>query len=417
MLPSLFFIFPYRGQGGVPVVFSQLANYYAANNIAKVYVVDYRDGALAISVNDEVTLVEYFDDSPVLIPDHSFVVMQLMTPWSIFPSLSFGHSCRFVFWSLHPDNLRITIPFSLDLNPNIVIRRLIDILVCSYRRKIRFFLNLCFSTGSIIFMDRTTLRRTLFHAKTRLPSDNFLPVPFDNPNGRAKSISIQHSYSVTDLRPCDVSCAWVGRLVDFKIHGLLAFAHQLNAYAHSYSTILPLFIIGDGPSTIIDQLSTFKSVRSRWIKHLPLADLCDFLRHNVNLVIAMGSSALVSASMSIPTLLAPVSSSPLEKGFSFNWLHQMDGSTLGEYPDYYLYRTSPNLSVFDELVSSYESLSSKSYSYYRTHHSLPSIADRLLQILKSSTLSSVYLSQHRLLQRPASFRFYKAIISKLANLK
>ena len=46
--PHLYFIFPYRGIGGVPVLFLRVGEYLAKHELAMVHFVDYSDGAMAL---------------------------------------------------------------------------------------------------------------------------------------------------------------------------------------------------------------------------------------------------------------------------------------------------------------------------------------------------------------------------------
>ena len=82
------FIFPYKGIGGVSVVFSQMAEHIATNLGYEVYVVDYIDGAISKQINKEIcNFIEYSDSFLTYLPENLYIVFQGMTPWSIFPNL------------------------------------------------------------------------------------------------------------------------------------------------------------------------------------------------------------------------------------------------------------------------------------------------------------------------------------------
>ena len=54
------FVFPYRGVGGVPVVFSLIAEDLAIRHGHEIYIVDYKDGAMANQINNKVCkFIEY----------------------------------------------------------------------------------------------------------------------------------------------------------------------------------------------------------------------------------------------------------------------------------------------------------------------------------------------------------------------
>ena len=44
---NLYFFFPYRGVGGVPVLFLRLANYLSNMNVYNIFLIDYEDGYMA----------------------------------------------------------------------------------------------------------------------------------------------------------------------------------------------------------------------------------------------------------------------------------------------------------------------------------------------------------------------------------
>jgi len=46
-IPKLFFCFPYRGVGGVPLLFLRIAEELSARSKAETYLVDYSDGFMA----------------------------------------------------------------------------------------------------------------------------------------------------------------------------------------------------------------------------------------------------------------------------------------------------------------------------------------------------------------------------------
>jgi len=57
---DIYFIFPYRGVGGVPLLFLRFAEYLTINKLANCILVDYSDGYMARNVNSqEIRIVSY----------------------------------------------------------------------------------------------------------------------------------------------------------------------------------------------------------------------------------------------------------------------------------------------------------------------------------------------------------------------
>ena len=107
-LPTICFVFQYRGVGGVPILFFRVAKFLVEQNLARPFLVDYEDGMMARLINDDmqrVTLVPYSDDAVTCLPEDAIVVFQSMTPWSIFPNLNVAKEAKIFFWNCHPFNL------------------------------------------------------------------------------------------------------------------------------------------------------------------------------------------------------------------------------------------------------------------------------------------------------------------------
>lgn len=103
---NLYFVFPYRGVGGVPLLFLRFATFLTKNKLANCILVDYSDGYMARNVNsNEIPILSYREDVPIFIPSGSVAIFQSMTPWSIFPSLKISDDVRILFWNCYPFNL------------------------------------------------------------------------------------------------------------------------------------------------------------------------------------------------------------------------------------------------------------------------------------------------------------------------
>src|SRR5215469_15466463 len=105
-MTAFVFCFPYRGIGGVPVLFMRIARRLASSDEHDVSVVDFPDGAMANSiVGQKITLIPYNQDSEVVIPAYSIIVFLSLNPWAIWLNLQIPDSVRLFFWNCHPFNL------------------------------------------------------------------------------------------------------------------------------------------------------------------------------------------------------------------------------------------------------------------------------------------------------------------------
>ena len=109
---ELIFIFPYKGIGGVSTLFMNMAEIISREYATKVSVVDYKNGYISknIDLNPNLQLLTYSEKENLKLPSNSVAIFQSMTPWSIFPNLSFGDETKFFYWNLHPMNLIPMLP-------------------------------------------------------------------------------------------------------------------------------------------------------------------------------------------------------------------------------------------------------------------------------------------------------------------
>ena len=136
---TIYFIFPYRGVGGVSLLFLRLAHAIAQNFNHRCVLVDYVDGYMATRANNNIVEVQHYtDDDKIDISGNSIALFQTMTPWSIFPGLSIADEVRVLFWNCHPSNLAVEIPGLRNVESP-TLKFLSNSLLHSYRLQVRKF--------------------------------------------------------------------------------------------------------------------------------------------------------------------------------------------------------------------------------------------------------------------------------------
>lgn len=109
--PKLWFCFPYRRVGGVSLLFLRVGEELSRLGMADVTLVDYADGYMARHHDPALsTLAAYRDDGVVEVPEDAILILQSMSPWSIYPGLRPSPATRVLFWNCHPFNLVPTLP-------------------------------------------------------------------------------------------------------------------------------------------------------------------------------------------------------------------------------------------------------------------------------------------------------------------
>jgi hypothetical protein len=375
--PLATFFFPYHEVSGVPVLFARMAR-ELANRGHRVRVIDYEDGyqARKLEGRTNVELTPFRDGERVSIPADETLVMQSILPSTIRPELKPDPNTRVLFWTLHPMNLVQTlIPTTgardlqarhADWN-----RRVLSTFLRGHRDGMRRLVDTMHERGSIAFMDGTTLDSTTRRLGMRIDRPLMIPVPVEMAPGRLRNAAVS--------APGVLDVAWLGRLSDFKIHILSYTMTRLSRFAAERGVHIRFHVIGDGPDA--------EHIRSLDVDHarfervyetrLQGAALDDYLASRIDLLTAMGTSALEGARLGIPTILLDVAYGPVHGDYSFRWLFESERFSLGNMvgPQSFVPGNRSLEERLEALGSSFADLSSRTYEYCASHHALSAIAD------------------------------------------
>ena len=396
--PQVYFVFPYRGVGGVPVLFYRVARYLADKGLADPVLVDFEDGAMANLARDGevgVSVVYYSEDGELEIPADAYVVFQSMTPWSIFSRIKLDPDTRLLFWNCHPYNLVLFFPVLRFITYRFkkLNRLLGTTFLRSWNTVLLKFIDVIYQNDGLVFMDEENLRNTRAYNDIILNEARFLPIPVEVDNIIAANTNSNEGESI--------KFAWIGRVVDFKYYPLKRFLLSMNSYANIHSVNFEFSIIGSGP--YIEQLkklsTNLSSVKVCFIGDLPLASMREFIKTKTDIVAAMGTSALEGASVGKPVVLLDLSYKDIPENYRFRWLFETKGFNLAEEVDNT--HLSPSGDTFHSLISVYqrdrEALGELCRYYVINNHSLDRVAHNLLGFLQGSRLRGSHIAplQHR----------------------
>lgn len=376
--PNAFvFVFPYRGVGGVSVLFSRLATRLAAKGIP-VAVVDYPDGAMPMGRPEGVALIPYREQDDVLLPETGVIVFQAMTPWSLFPALRVPGRARLFFWNCHPFNLVPTMPgLRAPMQSNLTIgRALLRTLLRSYRDRMIRFTRFLLDSEALVFMDRPNVLNTERYLEMSISKPEFLPIFAGDPI--AAPISGARNFRRDGLRLC-----WIGRIADFKIHILRRTLTDLDALQPKLSVPVSFAIVGSGPHErgLRAEAARWRNLRVEFRGDVPIHAVAPLLQDEVDILFAMGTSALEGASAGVPVVLLDVAYGPVAPGYRYSWLYERDGYTLGDV----LAASKPapaNDSLFDRLVAFMldpEKHRQRTLQYYAENHAPGAAVERFLE--------------------------------------
>lgn len=408
-LMNIYFVFPYRGVGGVPLLFLRFAEYLTKNKLANCILVDYFDGYMARNVNSqEIQLLSYREDIPLHIPSGSIAIFQSMTPWSIFPSLKISDDVRVLFWNCYPFNLIPLFPgIRRQMQNSLRLSKLMHkSLLRSYWIKCRKFTEYISKRDALVFMDVVNVRITSKFLNIELNDPLYVPVSIAG----VKNLAILRE-SKNNLSK-NVRVAWVGRVVDFKYYALLHTLETLNELVDNVGLSIQIKVIGSGDyeAKLKQEVLKLSKLDLIFIKNIEPSKLDEFLVSEVDLLLAMGTSALEGAKLGVPTILLDVAYSAVSKDYCFKWLYQQNGYTLGNLIDNT--EMKPNNSSLQQLIlqlqGDFSGVSTRTFDYFMSHHEIGHSSYRLLNALKRTGCTYGQLRESGFLNRGFIYStFYK----------
>lgn len=372
------FFFPYHDISGVPMLFARMAAYLAGAG-TPVDVIDYTDGYMARSLRGVpgVTLRSFVDGVPMTVSPKTLLVMQSILPATIRRELAPDPATRLLFWTLHPMNLvQSLVPLDavrhLQARYAGFHRAFGRTLLRRLTGQLREMVETMHAKGAIAFMDGETLDATSQRLGVTIANPIFLPV--------ACAVPAENACQARP-RSGPFAIAWLGRLSDFKIHILLRTLEQASAHARRTRQPIVFHIIGDGPEqgrlvAARYEHEWFTIVRTGIISG---DRLHDYLVTNIDLLAAMGTSALEGARLGVPTVLLDVSYGPVPASYRFQWLHHSERHTLGRLLDRRMLEPGNDSlgRIIEDTRRAPAALSAQAYHYCREWHSLGEVAARL----------------------------------------
>lgn len=366
----------------MPVLFLRMACYLADRLGLRVYIVDYPDGYMSRSLPSGscVTVLPFKDGTPFAVNADTLLVMQSILPYTMHQELRIPAETRVIFWTLHPLNLVQTIlpsPFfrQLQLKSALFYRIGLMLLFPGLKKRLRRLVADMQANKSLLFMDGSTFRTTIQSLDFEISDPLMLPVASDD--------AVENRRLNNLLRPDkNINVCWVGRLADFKISILLYFLEKIQAYAVKNRVPITMHIIGDGPEMdrldlITEPCSFFRTIM---VGSLSKVELDDYLVGSVDVLAAMGTSALEGARLGIPTILLDFSYDTVPEGYRFKWLHESEDYILGEVIDSRHISAGNNSLelIINNLQHNFGALSSAAFEYYVANHSISSVADKFI---------------------------------------
>lgn len=407
---QLCFCFPYRGPGGVSLLFSRFASALAKQGAADCTLVDYSDGFMARNRGDDVAFISYSDEQPVPLPPAT-LIFQSMTPWSIFPKLRPSSESPVLFWNCHPLNL-VPMPFGvrslMQKSPGAA-RFLLATLLRPYRTKMRRLVDMMLATDSLVFMDQANVKTTEHYLGISVSAPVFVPVATTDAEPRP-------GWNCGGERPLEV--AWVGRIADFKYPVLTRTLTELARAQRSIGRTIRMTIVGSGDFDAqlradVERLDMAVAI----VPELTPAEVDLLLREKIDLLVAMGTSALEGAKFGVPTILLDIAYRPVDESYHYQWFYNRTGLTLGDVVGAENFGHAGSLvQRLTELLENSSDVARRTLAYFQRHHALSEIAPKLLSAAAAARCRWGDLQEAKLTERGFWYNSMIIVRKKIASL-
>jgi hypothetical protein len=313
--------------------------------------------------------------------------MQSMLPYALRPELRIDPDAILLLWhQLFFSLVNVLLPFPWLRNRQFRHRSayiwFMKIFRPTFRKRIMGFVENLSSQRSIIFPDRRTIDRTASFLGCNFQNPEQISIPVEIYQRAGTRVAVLQEAG--PLRVC-----WIGRLYDFKIHILNHTIERLSQHANATKTRMHFILVGEGPEArrLTAPNPDDRCFSLERIPYIANESLPEFLLANVDVVAAMGTSALEGARVGLPTIMLDYSFSPLRGRYRYRWLHEVSGDDLGHaISNGDLHADDSSLEgMIDMLPRSFSDIARKCLTYCREHHGIDNIASRFISMARSAS--------------------------------
>lgn len=362
---NIVFMFPYRGIGGVSLLFLRLAN--LIKDRVNVFIVDYDDGYMAKHLPEGVAFMPLGNVSKL--PGDCTIVFQSSAAWRIESFEKLPVSAKVFFWNLHPQNV------SGDLITNTrssKIRKLANSFSVFRRSKLRRFIHDLHQYDSLCFMDSENISAT---SKSLHLKEDFrlLPILTDGaPFEKNATKTSDHE-----------GMLWLGRVEEFKVEPLIYLLRELDRVSEKNTVFR---IIGEGRGLNViknDLVNGFINLKIVFLGELSGQTLVSEIKKST-LCFGMGTSALDMAKYYMPVVCMDYSYDEIKCPVTYKFLYEVSGYSLGrELPVYKEGGLSNIESILQDVVMSRCDVATRCYDYWARNHS-PDAVFEIINAIKGA---------------------------------
>lgn len=242
-------------------------------------------------------------------------------------------------------------------------------------------LQLLQNTRSVYFIDKSCREAVNRYAGLKY-DQNYIPVFIDQNIGRYEKLPL--------VNKDRISIGWLGRLDKDKIYSIINLAD--NLLKSEIELPIDIHIVGDGNARNALKIEDYSpKIRFIYTSYLLGDDMYTYLKQNVDILVAMGMSALNGAELGIPTVIPIVSNSRFytnkyvflydAEDFSLGW-DKADLKTLG-------YKTYSIEEVIAQVLSDEDKVvhGKRCYEHLIKNHNIELAVSKMINALENSTLT------------------------------
>jgi len=332
--------------------------------------------------------VRIFEDGvPFEIGSETILILQSILPYTLRPELRIDPETRVIYWTFYHLNLVQTI-IPLPLFRHIQARYLLfhklfmNTLMISLKRQLQELVKSLDNKRSIFFQDGSTLKYTQERLDIRIEKPIYVPVPCGDMPRNLKGERLPGEGGI-------LSFCWLGRIADFKTPILIYTIRQLSDYSRRKRIAIRFHVIGDGPDEAHVKTLHVNHAHFHLVHEGTLSGsaLDRFLVERVDVLAAMGTSALEGAKLGVPTILLDVSYGKVKEGYKFRWLFESVNFGLADQMDdsHFAAGNDSLDRMMDAVLSDYASLSRQCYEYCAENHSISSVCRKFLDAVRGAS--------------------------------
>lgn len=384
-IENITFFFPYPYISGIPVLFSNIANYLAQKDNITINIIDYENGALKLSClkHRRINFIVFNDFEACKIDYKTCLIIQAGIPYKLRSELKIGPEVKIIQWAAHEYNL-VPFIFKLKFFRNLQERyHWMYLAVCllnyhKYKILSKWVLKMI-NQGAIVFMTECIYKTTKNHLKFKQPDRiTYMPNLSDGKNAYDEQSIILKSKEISEI----LHICWVGRIADFKVHILNYSIQSISKLALKIKKHICFHIIGEGEylkELNLNCANDFFKLKN--VGKLEKSEVDYYLQKHIHCLFSMGTSALDGARIGLPVVLLDQSYIPIKPGYKFRYLNTVTGFDLGHPINKDDFEEGNNTLqvIIEELISDYRKVSNRCLEHFNENHTIQIVTEKLLK--------------------------------------